>query len=555
MIEQNFIKLFESSFRENWDLPAYTNYNKGTTITYGEGAQIIAKLHLLFKEIGIQQGDKIALIGRNTPHWTLSYVAVVTYGAIIVPILQDFKPNDIHHIVNHSDARLLFCSNKHWDSLEEEKMEDLQGIFTLEDFRCVHQKEESSILNYTAQLEQEFTALYPEGFTQNDVAYATRENTELAMINYTSGTTGFSKGVMISGNALAGNIMFGIESHLVERGGRSLAFLPLAHAYGMAFDFLTSTCAGAHTYLLNKIPSPKVLLKAFQVIKPTIIFTVPLILEKIYKKQLRPSISTRGMRLALNIPIIDEKIYAQINKKLTEAFGGEFKEIIVGGAPLNKEVEDFLLKIGFRFTVGYGMTECAPLISYAPHQHFKPSSVGRVLDTMEVKIDSEDPYRIVGEILVRGENLMSGYYKNAEITKATFDDEGWMRTGDVGTIDDMGNIYIKGRSKSMFLSASGQNIYPEEIEAKLNNLPFVMESLVIEKNNKLIGLIYPDYDAVDAAEIAHDDLALIMEENKSAINQKVASYEGISKIVLYPNEFEKTPKKSIKRYLYANLNL
>lgn len=555
MIEQNLIKLFETSFKDNWSLPVYTDYNAGTTITYGESAQTIAKMHLLFKEIGIKQGDKISLIGRNTPNWTITYVAVVTYGAIIVPILQDFKPNDVHHIVNHSDSALLFCSEQNWEGLEEEKMEALKGIFTLEDFRCVHQGEDESVNSISEQLEDTFKTNYPEGFTQDDIVYATRENTELAMINYTSGTTGFSKGVMISGNALAGNITFGLRTQLVERGGRSLAFLPLAHAYGMAFDFLTSTCAGAHTYLLNKIPSPKVLLKAFQIIKPTIIFTVPLILEKIYRKQLRPSINTKGMRLALNIPLIDEKIYAQINKKLTEAFGGEFKEIIVGGAPLNKEVEDFLIKIGFKFTVGYGMTECAPLISYLPHEHFTPGSAGRILDTMEVKIDSEDPYRVVGEILVRGENLMSGYYKNPEITKATFDDDGWMRTGDVGTIDEKGTIFIKGRSKSMFLRANGQNIYPEEIEAKINNLPFVMESLVIEKEGKLIGLVYPDYDAVDAAGIAHEDLGLIMEENKNTINENVAAYEGLSKIALYPNEFEKTPKKSIKRYLYANLNL
>lgn len=552
MIEQNFIKLFENSFRQNWDLPAYSDYSKGETFTYGQAATQIAKLHLLFDKINIKQGDKIALIGQNTPHWTITYVATVTYGAVIVPILQDFNANDVHHIVNHSDSTLLFCSDRIWDNLEEEKMDQLTAVFSLDDYRCIYQKDGAGIQKIMLGINDDFNAKYPEGFKPADIKYAERENSELAMISYTSGTTGFSKGVLISGNALAGNVTFGIRTHLLEKGDRVLTFLPLAHAYGMAFDFLTATCAGAHTNLLNKIPSPKVLIKAFQDVKPSVIFTVPLILEKIYRKQIQPMLNKMPMKLALSIPMVDSTIYKQINKKLTEAFGGEFKEVIIGGAPMNKEIEEFFRKIGFRFTVGYGMTECAPLISYAPWNEFKPYSAGKILDIMEAKIDSPNPEEEVGEILVRGENLMSGYYKNPEATEAVIDEDGWMHTGDMGILDKDNNLYIKGRCKTMILGANGQNIYPEEIEAKLNNMPFVMESLVIEKDSKLIALVYPDYEAVDAASMNNDALALIMEENRKELNREIASYEAVTKIILYPNEFEKTPKRSIKRFLYTN---
>lgn len=555
MIEQNLIKLFEHSFKTNWELPAYTNYYKKQTLTYGEVAKQIAKLHLLFDELQIQPGDKISLIGKNTPNWTLTYVAAVTYGAVIVPILQDFNTNDIHHIVNHSDSVLLFCSDNIWDKLEEEKMENLAGVFSLDDFRCVHQRDGQGIQKIMLDLDSKFNEKYPKGYTQEDICYAERDNTELVMISYTSGTTGFSKGVMISANALAGNITFGIRTKLLNRGDRVLNFLPLAHAYGMAFDFLTATCVGSHTYLLNKIPSPKVLLKAFEEIRPTVIFTVPLILEKIYRKQLQPTLNKRSMKMALSIPLVDNKIYSQISKKLHSAFGNEFKEIIVGGAPLNKEVEQFLRKIGFRFTVGYGMTECAPLISYAPWSECKEGASGKVLDIMEVRIDSSDPYNVAGEIQVRGENVMSGYYKNVEASKDTFTEDGWLKTGDVGVIDEEGFIFIKGRCKTMLLGANGQNIYPEEIEAKLNNMPFVNESIVIEKDGKLYGLVYPDLEAVDAACISTKDLEVVMEENRKNLNSIVASYEGITKLILYPTEFEKTPKRSIKRYLYTNIQI
>lgn len=555
MIKENFISLFETSFKQNWKLPAYTDYTLGTTISYGEVAQKIQRLHILFKEAKIKQGDKIALIGKNTPNWAISFVATVTYGAVIVPILQDFNANDVHHIVNHSESAFLFCSDTIWDNLEEDKMENLLAAFSIDDFRCIHQKDGAGIQRIVANIETLFANKYPQGYTAKQIQYATRDNSQLAMINYTSGTTGFSKGVMLTANNLAGNITFGFQTKLLKSGDKVLSFLPLAHAYGCAFDFLVPTCSGCHIHFLNKIPSPKVLLKAFEEVKPNVIFMVPLILEKVYKKSIQPSLNKTGIKLALNIPLLNTKIYDQVNKKLTDSFGGEFAEIVIGGAALNKEVEEFLTKIGFRFTVGYGMTECAPLISFAHHKDFKPSSAGKVLDTMQVKIDSPDPYTIVGEILVKGENVMQGYYKNETATSAVFTEDGWLRTGDLGTIDEDNYIFIKGRSKSMILGSSGQNIYPEEIEAKLNNLPFVMESLVIEKNGKLVALVYPDYEAMDASQLSQQDLTLLMEENRTNLNATVAVYENLAKIHLYPNEFEKTPKRSIKRYLYTNISI
>ncbi len=554
MIKQNFTRLFESSMKENWDRPALTDYMKQETFTYAYVAKEVAKLHLLFNRIGFEKGDKLALIGKNGPMWCISYIATVTYGAVIVPILQDFNTNDIQHIVNHSDAKLLFITDKIWENVEEEKLPYIQGVFSLKNFRCLYQKEGTGIQKADDELEERFNKRYPEGFTAADVLYPTTPNSELACISYTSGTTGFSKGVMLSGNALAGNIAFGIENNLLHNGSRCLAFLPLAHAYGCAFDFLTSFCAGSHTTYLGKIPSPKVLLKAFSEIKPTIIFSVPLIIEKLYRKQIQPLLEKPSMRWVLSIPLLDSTIHAGINKKLTESFGNEFCQIIIGGAPLNPEAEDFFKKIGFRFTVGYGMTECAPLISFTPWDEFKLHSVGKVLPCMEARILSNDPYREVGEIIVRGENVMQGYYKNEEATRAVLDEDGWLHTGDMGTMDHDGTIYIRGRNKNMLLGPSGQNIYPEEIEARMNNMPFVMESLVIENaDNKLVAFVVPDYDAVDEAKLSDNELEAIMDENRKHVNAESASYENIVSVQLYPTEFEKTPKKSIKRFLYSNL--
>lgn len=554
MIQENFIKFYEKSFKENWDLPALTNYSKeGECFTYGDIAKEIARIHILFKECQIREGDKIALVGKDSAHWCIVYMATITYGAVIVPILQDFNPNDIHHIINHSDSTFLFVSDRVWDSLEEDKIEEIRGVFSLSDFRCLHQRDGENIQKLLREMDNRMKDKYPQGFSKEDIKYADRSNELVVSLNYTSGTTGFSKGVMLTGNNLAGNVVYGIQLNVLFKSERELCFLPLAHAYSCAFNFLVPMAVGAHVYLLGKTPSPKILLKAFDEIKPNLILTVPLILEKLYKKMILPQLSKTTMKLALNIPLIDMRIYTQIRKKLLDAMGGRVREIIVGGAPMNQEVTAFLYKIKFPFTIGYGMTECGPLICYDHNNEYVPGTCGQVLKgIMEARIDSEDPYNKVGEIQIRGENVMKGYYKNEEATNQAFTDDGWFLTGDLGTIDHNSRIYLRGRCKTMILSSNGQNIYPEEIESKLNNLPFVMESIIIEKNDKLVGLVYPDYDMVDNTGISHEDLPVIMEQNRLELNKLIAPYEAVSKIQLYPTEFEKTPKKSIKRYLYSN---
>lgn len=553
MIQENFIKIYEKSFQENWDLPALTDYVEQNTMTFADVAKEIARFHILFKECQIRRGDKIALIGRDCANWCVVYMAAITYGAIIVPILPDFNPNDVHHIINHSESVFLFVSDRIWDTLEEEKIGEVRAVFSLTDFRCLHQRDGENIQKLLKELDSRFTEVYPNGFTRENIRYAELDNDKVLLLNYTSGTTGFSKGVMLTGNNLAGNVTYARTLDILFRGERELCFLPLAHAYSCAFNFLVPMAFGAHVFLLGKLPSPKILLKAFEEIKPNLILTVPLILEKIYKKMIAPQLNKRAMKLAMNVPLLNDRIYAQINKKLTDAMGGRFREVIVGGAAMNQEVADFLYKIKFPYTIGYGMTECGPLISYDNHKEYIPTSCGQILKgIMEVRIDSEDPYNKVGEIQVRGENVMKGYYKNEEATRNVFTDDGWLKTGDLGTIDVNNRIYIRGRSKTMILSSNGQNIYPEEIEAKLNNLPFVLESLIVEREGKLVGLVYPDYDMVDNTGIRHDDLPAIMEQNKKDLNKLLAPYEAITSIVLYPTEFEKTPKKSIKRYLYEN---
>ncbi len=553
MIKENFIKIYEESFKENWALPALTDYGKSKTFTFCDVATEIARIHLLFHECQVRRGDKIALIGKDSSRWCIAYMAVVTYGAIIVPILQDFNPNDVHHIINHSESVFLFVSDRIWDSLEEDKIEEVRGVFSLSDYRCLHQRDGENIQKLMKSLDEKMTEKYPDGFTQEDIKYAELDNDKVVEINYTSGTTGFSKGVMLTGNNLAGNVTYARTLDLLFRGERELCFLPLAHAYSCAFNLLVPMAFGVHVYLLGKVPSPKILLKAFEEVKPNLILMVPLILEKIYKKMILPQLNKRTLKLALNIPLLDSRIYAQIRKHLVDALGGRFREVIVGGAAMNQEVTDFLYKIKFPFTIGYGMTECGPLISYDHNNEYVPGSCGQILKgIMKVRIDSEDPYNKVGEIHVSGENVMKGYYKNDEATQNVFTEDGWLRTGDLGTIDHDNRIFIRGRSKTMILGASGQNIYPEEIESKLNNLPFVMESLVVEKNGKLIGMVYPDYDTVDSTGISHTDLPVIMEQNRIELNKLLAPYETISEIQLYPTEFEKTPKKSIKRYLYSN---
>ena len=555
MIEENFIKIYEKSFKENWDLPALTDYNTRETFTYGEVAEQIARLHLLFKYCQIRRGDKIALVGRNTPRWCIAFMAAVSYGAIIVPILQDFNANDVQHIVNHSDSVLLFAGDLIWENLEVDKLSQLRATISLVDYTCLDQRDGEYITQCLGDMDKLFKKAYPKGFTRDDVRFAELTNDKVILINYTSGTTGFSKGVMLTGNNLGGNVCFGISSKLHFSGSKCLSFLPLAHAYGCAFDLLVPLAVGTHITLLGKIPSPKILLKALEEVKPNLIICVPLILEKIYRKQILPMLNKRPLKWALNVPLLDSRIYGQVRKKLVDAFGGRFEQVIVGGAPLNAEVEAFLHRIKFPFTVGYGMTECGPLISYTHHSEFIPRSSGRILEGyMQVKIDSSDPELIPGEICVRGENVMAGYYKNQEATEKVIDKDGWLHTGDMGTVNNDDTIFIKGRYKTMILGASGQNIYPEEIESKLNNMPSIMESLVIEKDGRLVALVYPDYEAVDDYGIANEDLPVAMEEIRKNLNKEVAPYEQIAKIHLYPTEFEKTPKRSIKRYLYTNFS-
>lgn len=555
MVTENFIKIYEKGFKENWERPALTDYNTKESFTYQQIAEEIAKLHILYKHCQIRRGDKIAIVGRNTPRWCIAFMSAITYGAIVVPILQDFNANDIHHIVSHSDSVLLFVGDLIWENLEVDKLNNLRATISLRDYSCLDQRDGECISKCLSEMNINFKNKYPNGFSREDIKYAELSNDKVVLINYTSGTTGFSKGVMLTGNNLAGNTMFGIHSKLHYPGSKCLSFLPLAHAYGCAFDILVPLAVGTHITMLGKIPSPKILLKALEEVKPNFIICVPLILEKIYRKQILPMLNKRALKWAVNIPLLDSQIYAQIRKKLVDAFGGRFEQVIIGGAPLNKEVETFLHKIKFPFTVGYGMTECGPLISYTHYTEFIPTSAGRILDGyMQVRIDSEDPYNIPGEICVKGENVMKGYYKNQEATDAVLDNDEWLHTGDMGTINKDNTIFIKGRCKTMILGPNGQNIYPEAIEAKLNNMPFILESLVIEKDGKLIALVYPDYEAVDENGISGKDILIAMEEIRKNVNNELAPFENISKIQLYPTEFEKTPKKSIKRYLYTNFS-
>lgn len=548
--EENLIKIYENSFRKNWDFEAVTDYGTSVTLTYGQMAERIACLHLLFERVGIQENDRIAVMGKNNSNWVTTYLATVTYGAVIVPILQDFKANDAIHIINHSESKLLFITDQIWENIDVEQVPDLQAVISLNTMDLITTGLPKNQAVDKMTIEELFAEKYPNGFTKDDVKYIERSNAELASINYTSGTTGFSKGVMTPMNALAGNIVFGLTTKLVYPGCRHVAFLPLAHAYGCAFDFLACLAAGGHTYLIGRTPSPKILMKAFAEVKPTVILSVPLILEKIYKKMIQPQISKKPVSWVLKMPLLDKVVLNKIRETLMNAFGGEFSQIIIGGAPLNAEVEAFLRRIKFPVTVGYGMTETAPLISFTPWTDFRSQSCGQVLKGfMDARIANPDMDG-VGEIQVRGENVMAGYYKNEQATKESFTADGWLRTGDLGIIDKDGFIYIKGRCKTMLLGPSGQNIYPEEIEAKINNMPYVLESLVLQKDTRLVALVCPDFEAVDADKLTQDQLEVVMEENRKLVNAELAAYEQINELRIYTHEFEKTPKKSIKRFLY-----
>ena len=551
MMKENTIKIFEESFRNNWELPALSDYNTKQTLTYGNFAERIARLHLIYKECGLKPGDRVALIGKNTPSWVIVFIGTITYGAVIVPILQEFNPRDAQHIINHSEAEVLFASNSIWESFDFDNMRHVRAAVSLDNGKLLAQNEDEHIDQVIENADALMAKTYPGGFTAAGINYIERSNEELMEINFTSGTTGFSKGVMLTGNNLAGNIVYGINSQLHRRGTRCVSFLPLAHAYGCAFDMLTPLAVGSHITLLGRIPAPKVIVKAMQEIKPHLVICVPLVLEKIYSKMIVPMISKTKLRWALAVPYLDRKIYDRIRERLIEAFGGQFEEVIVGGAPFNAEVEEFLYKIKFPFTVGYGMTECAPLVSHTPWREFVLHSAGRVLPgIMECKILSDDPENIPGEICVKGENVMKGYFHNTEATDKVLHDDGWLHTGDMGTLSADGTIFIRGRLKTMLLSSNGQNIYPEEIEAKLNNMLYISESLVVDRDHKLVALVYPDYDSMDRDGITRDQLPAHMETVKTELNKLVAPYERISSIEIMVNEFEKTPKRSIKRFLY-----
>ncbi len=560
MLQENLLKIYETSFRENREMSALTDYFKGETFSYYEMAKEIAKIHLLFKKAGIKQGDKIALIGRNNPRWCITYMGTITYGAVIVPILQDFTPADIIHIINHSESRLLFLGDNFWDVIEEDQIKQIEAVFSLTDFHAIYERDGKSLTKFQRDIVKNYRTKYPRGFSVNDIKYPEIPNDQVVLLNYTSGTTGYSKGVMLTVNNLTSNVMFAATTintqtgqRYFQKGGRTLSFLPLAHAYGCAFDFLAPLAVGGHITLLGKIPAAKILLEAMAVVKPTIICCVPMILEKVYRKQVLPMLEKGPMSIAMKIPLLNSAIYSVIRKKLMDAFGGNVGIFIVGGAPMNQETESFLMKIKFPITIGYGMTECAPLISFTPDNEFKAGSCGRFLKgLLEVRIDSEDPQRVAGEILVRGEHVMKGYYKNDKDTHKVLDEEGWLHTGDMATMDPDGTLYIRGRSKTMILSGNGQNIYPEEIEDKLNNMYLVLESLVLEGDNgRLKALVVPDYEQAESEGVDKSELPQIMQNNLQELNAQLAAYERVAEIAIYPTEFEKTPKRSIKRYLYA----
>ena len=547
----SFNALIQKSIIDHWHLDALTDY-KGATLQYHDVARKIEKLHIMFESSGVVKGDKIALCGRNSANWAVAFLATLTYGAIAVPILHEFMPEQVHNIVNHSDARLLFVGDVVATEIDATKMPGLEGIIYIPDYSLVVSRTDK--LTYAREhLNEMFGKKYPKFFRKEHVAYyMEREPDELAMINYTSGTTGFSKGVMIPYRALWGNADFAhnvLGAH-IKPGDNIISILPMAHMYGMAFEFIFEFITGCHIFYLTRIPSPAIIAEAFATIKPAVVIAVPLIIEKIIRKKVFPKVQNNKIRLLLNMPMISKKVKEKICEQVTAAFGGNFYEVIIGGAAFNQEVESFLKMIGFRYTVGYGATECAPIICYADHATFAPGSCGRAALHMQVRIDSHAPENVPGEILAKGINVMLGYYKNPEATAATIDKDGWYHTGDLGTMDGDGNVYIKGRSKNMLLGASGQNIYPEEIEDKLNSLALVNESVVIQEGEKLVGLVHPDYDEARSMGFSEEDMTNIMEQNREELNSMLPGYSKLTAIRIHEEEFEKTPKKSIKRYLY-----
>lgn len=548
-MENRFLGLIETSIKNHWDLPAFSDY-EGHTYHYKDVARRIEKFHIILEHAGIKKGDKVALVGRNSSNWAICFFGILAYGAVAVPILHDFKPDNIHHIVNHSESKAVLAANSNWENMNDAKMPDVKLFMMLDNFSVIKSKNKETF-TVRERINEYFGKKYPRSFTSADVKYHVEKPEELAVLNYTSGTTSFSKGVMIPYRSLWSNTQYAYDNiPFIHAGDNFVCMLPMAHMYGLAFEILNGINKGCHIHFLTRTPSPKIIAESFMNIKPTLILAVPLIIEKIIKSKVFPELEKPLTRFLLKVPFIEKKLLEIVAAKLTASFGGNFKQIVIGGAGLNKDVENFLRSINFPYTVGYGMTECGPLIAYEQWDTYKAGSCGRVVDRMEAKIDSEDPVNAVGEILVRGTNVMLGYYKNPEATKSSFTKDGWLRTGDLGTIDEDGFIYIKGRSKTMILGPSGQNIYPEEIEQQLNNMAYVAESLIVSQNGKLVALIYPDWEQVDKQGIDHNKIEILMQENIKDLNELLPGYSKISGIKMYQEEFEKTPKRSIKRYLY-----
>ena len=546
--EHQFIDYIEQSIIKNWDKDALTDY-KGITLQYKDVARKIAKFHIVLESAGIQPGDKIAVCGRNSAHWAVTFLATITYGAVIVPILHEFKADNIHNIVNHSEAKLLFVGDQAWENLNEDAMPLLEGIALLTDFSPLVSRNEK--LTYAFEHRNAiYGRQYPKNFRPEHICYRKDHPEELAIINYTSGTTGYSKGVMLPYRSLWSNVAYCFEMLPVKPGDHIVSMLPMGHVFGMVYDFLYGFSAGAHIYFLTRMPSPKIISQSFSEIKPRVISCVPLIVEKIIKKDILPKVDSTIGKLLLKVPIVNDKIKSLARQAAMEIFGGNFDEIIIGGAPFNAEVEAFLKKIGFPYTIAYGMTECGPIICSSRWETLKLASCGKATSRMEVRIDSPDPKTHAGEIVCRGMNMMLGYYKNPEATAQIIDANGWLHTGDLGTLDEEGYVTVRGRSKNLLLTSSGQNIYPEEIESKLNNMPYVAESLIVLQHEKLVAMIYPDFDDAFAHGLQQTDIQKVMEQNRIELNQPLPNYSQISTIKIHFEEFEKTAKKSIKRFMY-----
>lgn len=551
MLQDNIIKFFEESFRENRDAPAITDYFTGEVFTYYTMAREIARLHLLFDEFGLKGDDKVAILGRNNPRWVISYLATVTYGSVAVPIMQDFDANDINHILNHSGSKLLFLSDSFWDIVESDNAPKLKAAFSLSDFRCIYEREGDKLASFQRNILRHYNSRYPRGFSTGDILYEAPALKKAATICYTSGTTGFSKGAILTVGNLTSNVEFVLSTGLFGRGVRNLSLLPLGHIFGLILDMAAPLAAGTHITLMGKTPSIKVLLQALQGVHPHVVCMVPHLMEKIARREVLDRLNTGAARIATSIPGVNTLVEPAARKMLIHLFGGEIKQVIVGGAPLNREIEKFLVKIKFPFTVGYGMTECAPLISYSPATEFIPGSCGRTVARMEAKVESPDPEKIPGEILVRGDNVMEGYFRDKKDTARTIDRDEWLHTGDIGTISREGTVFLRGRMETRILLPDGGAVYPEETESILNVLPGVMESLVTLRDGKLVALVVPDYEQADEFGIGMAGIREMMKENLATLNAAIDGSERISEIILYPSEFEKTPKMSIRRYIYA----